>query len=556
MLLPADMARITKFIISGYRSINDQVELAFPEAIPIVLVGENNSGKSNVVRGLHLVLGPFWPGNHDPEDHEFFGRSRDHPIDITVEFDHADPLGGRFVALRWHHDPGADEPTRFRGVTADGEEKYVRNEDRDTCVCVVVEADRNLGYQLSYSSKWTLLSRLMHRFHRALDAQGQVKEDLEGIFDQIKGKFREVPEFSTFVQDLADQLRELVGSMTHRLEVDFEAYNPVNFFHALRLQAVDAGSPRILEEMGTGEQQVLALALAHAYARAFHGGLVLVIEEPEAHLHPIAQEWLARRLKAQCAEGLQLVITTHSPAFVDVESLEGLVLVYKDGGQTRVRQRARSEIAQYCVHRGAPPGRTTADTVLPFYAANASGDLLSGFFARAIALVEGPTEALALPVYLGKLGLDPLREGLEVLPVGGKGNLGKWRRLYEAYGIPCYTVFDNDAGDDPAADKRRDALRATGVPDVDIDMFIRETDWYVGNQFTVFGHAYEEAMRAHFAAYADLEAEARSQGVDSKPFVARWVAERLDPGSGDLGWQKVQLMVEVLRAKLQAGLAG
>jgi hypothetical protein len=140
--------------------------------------------------------------------------------------------------------------------------------------------------------------------------------------------------------------------------------------------------------------------------------------------------------------------------------------------------------------------------------------------------------------------------------VGGKGNLGKWRRLYEAYGIPCYTVFDNDAGDDPAADKRRDALHATGVPDADIDRFIGEADWYVGNELTVLGQAYEDAMRAYFATYANLEAAARSQGVDSKPFVARWVAERLDVGSGDPGWQKVGLMVEALRAKLQAGLAG
>ncbi len=550
------MARITKLIVSGYRSINDRVEVSFPAETPVVLVGENNSGKSNIVRALHLVLGPFWPGNHDPDDHEFFGRGRDHPIGITVEFDDVDPLGGRFIALRWHHDPGAGEPTYFRGVTAGGEERYVRKEDLDTCACVIVEADRNLGYQLSYSSKWTLLSRLMHRFHRALGAQDQVKQDLEAIFDQTRSKFREVPEFATFVQDLTEQLRELVGSMTHRLEVDFEAYNPVNFFHALRLQAVEGGAPRALEEMGTGEQQVLALALAHAYARAFHGGIVLVIEEPEAHLHPLAQEWLAKRLKAQCAAGLQLVVTTHSPAFVDMESLEGLVLVYKDGGQTRVRQRTRGEVAQHCVNRGAPPARTTADTVLPFYAANASRDLLGGFFARAVALVEGPTEALALPVYLGKMGLDPLREGLEVLPVGGKGNLGKWRRLFEAYGIPCYTVFDNDAGDDPAADKRRDALRATGVADADADRFIGEAGWYVGSEVTVFGQAYEDAMRTHFARYASLEAEARSQGVDSKPFVARWVAERLDAGSGDPGWQKVGLMVEALRAKLQAGLAG
>jgi len=68
------MAKITKLRIEGYRSIGEPIEIAFPENQPVVLVGENNAGKSNIVKALQLVLGPFWPGNHQPEDHEFFGR--------------------------------------------------------------------------------------------------------------------------------------------------------------------------------------------------------------------------------------------------------------------------------------------------------------------------------------------------------------------------------------------------------------------------------------------------------------------------------------------------
>jgi putative ATP-dependent endonuclease of OLD family len=544
------MARITRLKIEGYRSIGERVEVAFPEYAPVVLVGENNAGKSNIIRALQLVLGPFWPGNHDPEDHEFFGRDRNRRMEITVEFSPSDPLGGRFVALVWRYEPSADDPIYFRGITADGEEKYVRNDDRDSCVCVVVEADRNLSYQLSYSSKWTLLSRVMHRFHRALVLQAGVKTDLEALFGQVKDKFHQVPEFATFVADLSEQLRDLVGSMTHRLEVDFEAYNPINFFHALRLQATEGDEPRVLEEMGTGEQQVLALALAHAYARAFHGGLVLVVEEPEAHLHPLAQEWLAARLRAQCSEGLQLAVTTHSPAFVHVEGLDGLALVHKMGGQTKVRQLTRRELAAFCVQRGAPAKRTTADTVLPFYSANASQELLSGFFARVVVLVEGPTEAHALPVYLQRCGLQTSKEGLAFLPVGGKGNLGKWRRLYEAYGIPCYTVFDNDLEDDREGHKRRDALRALGLPEEQMEGVLSGTDWVVEEEFAVFGRDFESAMKEHFRGYTELEMKARQQGIENKPFVARWVAEQLQRSDTDRGWRKLERMIEILRAKM------
>ena len=71
---------------------------------------------------------------------------------------------------------------------------------------------------------------------------------------------------------------------------------------------------------------MLAIAFAHAYAQAFHGGIFLIIEEPEAHLHPIMQRWLSRRIHSMSSEGLQILITTHSPAFVDLLNLEGLVL--------------------------------------------------------------------------------------------------------------------------------------------------------------------------------------------------------------------------------------
>jgi len=178
----------------------------------------------------------------------------------------------------------------------------------------------------------------MHRFHRTLLGHEKTKSDLEGIFKAVKAKFHEIPEFSQFVQGLKDQLGDMVGTMTHRLDVDFEAYNPVNFFHALRLQALEGKEPRTLEEMGTGEQQILAMAFAYAYARAFHGGILLVVEEPEAHLHPLAQEWLAKRMSAMTQGGLQVVITTHSPAFVDVTKLEGLVRVEKIDGATSVVQ--------------------------------------------------------------------------------------------------------------------------------------------------------------------------------------------------------------------------
>jgi putative ATP-dependent endonuclease of OLD family len=59
------MARITRLTIKGYRSVRDEIAITFPQNMPVVLVGENNGGKSNIVRALNLMLGQFSPAYHE-----------------------------------------------------------------------------------------------------------------------------------------------------------------------------------------------------------------------------------------------------------------------------------------------------------------------------------------------------------------------------------------------------------------------------------------------------------------------------------------------------------
>lgn len=60
------MPQIIRLRATNYRSIESEVQINFPAKTPVVLVGENNCGKSNLVRALDLVLGPVWPGSHEP----------------------------------------------------------------------------------------------------------------------------------------------------------------------------------------------------------------------------------------------------------------------------------------------------------------------------------------------------------------------------------------------------------------------------------------------------------------------------------------------------------
>lgn len=544
------MPRITRLRAFNFRSVGGEVEVAFPENMPLVLVGENNSGKSNLVRALDLVLGSSWPGSHEPDDNEFHGRDRGQPMWIAVDFSPADRFGRGFNRVLWRYDSTQVEPIFFRAYPGlqGYETSYVSNEDRTSCMCVTIEAERNLQYQLSYASKYTLLSRLMHRFHKALAEDEPTKAELLGLFQQVRLRFNAIQPFVDFTTMLQTHLGDFAENMQHRLEVDFEAYNPINFFQALRLQAVDGAERRTLAEMGTGEQQVLALSLAYAYASAFHEGILLVIEEPESHLHPLAQQWLAQRLRQIASDGLQLVITTHSAHFLDLMALAGVVLVRKAGGRTIVVQRTVAELVAKCVESGASADRTTEANILPFYTANATPEILEGFFARAVVLVEGRTESLALPILWRRLGFDHAKAGVAIIPVGGKGNLGKWRRLFEVYDIPTYIVFDNDSGHDPGGARRLDALAATMIPEERRAALVATSEWIIEDRFSVFGHDFESTMRQFFPRYTDLETEAQAEGVEAKPFIARWVAERLPLDTDTDGRRKLSSLVEMVRA--------
>jgi putative ATP-dependent endonuclease of OLD family len=377
-----------------------------------------------------------------------------------------------------------------------------------------------------------------------------VRDALQELFRQTKEAFNNIAEFAAFRQSLRDDFADLITTMTHRLDVDFEAYNPANFFHALRLHADEGGEPRTLEELGTGEEQMLALAFAHAYAKAFHGGILLAIEEPEAHLHPLAQDWLARKVRKMASDGLQIVLTTHSPAFVDLLNVDGLGLVVKSSGTgTSVVQRSRREVVRWCTGHGAPAARTNVGNIQEFYDASATDEIKAGFFAKRVVVVEGPTESLSIPVYLAAVGLDCAKEGVAIVPAGGKGNLAKWWRLFTAYKIPTYIIFDNDREDDTDGRKRLDALRTIG--EADPDEVLSETDFRIENGYAVFGSNFEVCLRSVFTSYEGLEDEARQfLNTNSKPLIARYVARKLvaNRNTDDNDWWYFEALAESIKS--------
>jgi len=91
---------------------------------------------------------------------------------------------------------------------------------------------------------------------------------------------------------------------------------------------VDDGNKTPLSRKGDGVKSLVALALMrHAStARRAGGASIIAIEEPEAHLHPKATHEIRDILIGLSADN-QVILTSHSPLFVNPGKLESTIIV-------------------------------------------------------------------------------------------------------------------------------------------------------------------------------------------------------------------------------------
>ena len=246
---------------------------------------------------------------------------------------------------------------------------------------------------------------------------------------------------------------------------------------------------------------------------------VLIIEEPEAHLHPLAQKWLKEYIVEMCASGIQVVISTHSTDFIDAEYLDGLVRVYKEAGTTKAIQLSKETLYKFCVDSGVPADKTSPENIIDFYNTRLFADQLKGMFAETIVLVEGATEFFALPVYLKRIGFSLAEHGIEIVNCRGKEAIPLFWRLFKAYGYNCYFIFDGDA--------KTDSNTKTFNGIITTDAWETAADKYVmADYYAYFGVDFEKYFRAEMTEYSSIEQQiAETYHITSKPGKAKAIAQ-------------------------------
>jgi len=93
------MATLKSITIENYRSIgNNPVTIEFPKNQPVILIGENNSGKTNIIRVIEILFGEWHPKYKEFDDHDYYNRSANNKIIIKAEVsDFQNKLGKNLV---------------------------------------------------------------------------------------------------------------------------------------------------------------------------------------------------------------------------------------------------------------------------------------------------------------------------------------------------------------------------------------------------------------------------------------------------------------------------
>jgi predicted ATPase len=346
--------RIKRLGLSKYRTF-EGLEITFPNFYTAIC-GQNDAGKSNVIKALQVLLGNDEPYYYRRRQTNDLVLASDYPkwlssddnketcvsCDLSI---HREYDAGLYSFLNDYLELVTNEVELLLTLKASISDKHPTTE-----VKVVTSGKEFVGLKAQEVQKRLKDTLLIHNSTEAgyrFSYIGQLDEfsadygvELAEIGKKASSSLKRVAKAHK------DEITQLLGRLSRSYKVEISlpdiSLNHLPYDLTLGDSKIDVA----LSEWGSGTKNRTMIFLALLKARQISQSAttsgkvtpVLVIEEPESFLHPSAQAEFGRILQDLSSEfGVQVISTTHSPYMLSKENPVSNVLLERKSVRNHFR---------------------------------------------------------------------------------------------------------------------------------------------------------------------------------------------------------------------------
>jgi ABC-type cobalamin transport system ATPase subunit len=478
--------KLSKLVIKHFRGIDD-LTLDLRDGYPLVLIGANNAGKSTVLNAIALALNGGSYHQWSPSESDFYcapDGKRAAEFLVQVHFHSDQELG--YPAVK-----GVAKPSTIHGVqvkgraTRDGKMSHSRTlfDEQEKAVTIAPRtslsaedkkrfAEHDIGYKLVNArlddiyehtpEVWLfkpqnleaslyvwktgpiaklsglLASRFLSEEWEMKRADGKGTHAMPATMYRGYEFFRDaVEQFPFWKTNMKPHLEEVFGRYvgTHAkidLKPDtrvFEEWIAQQLAVSLATDPDSATTP--LRNMGEGWQSVIRLAALEAltkYPELIKDRVVLLLEEPETHLHPHLRRKLRKVLADLAVKGWTVVYSPHSPEMVSFDDKQVIARLVRTAGK----------VTAGIVHTDRINSDAKLQSKLDERGAH---DFL---FGTAAVFCEGKDDSFAVRLGFEKTGVDCDARSVSITQCGSVSSIPAFSEISKDLGIRWCALTDQD----------------------------------------------------------------------------------------------------------------